>query len=48
MAYGFSTAMLAGMTCDGLVTVVVDTVRVGDPYDQGAAAPDHGAGRHEG
>jgi hypothetical protein len=30
MAYGLSTAMLAGMACDGFVTVVVDTVRVGD------------------
>jgi hypothetical protein len=30
MAYGFSTAMLVGMACDGFVTVVVDTVRVGD------------------
>src|SRR5260370_41115422 len=30
MAYGFSTAMLVGMACDGFVTVVVDTVRAGD------------------
>src|SRR5258707_15400150 len=30
MAYGFSTATLVGMACDGFVTVVVDTVRVGD------------------
>jgi hypothetical protein len=30
MAYDFSTAMLVGMACDGFVTVVVDTVRVGD------------------
>jgi hypothetical protein len=30
MAYSFSTAMLAGMACDGFVTVVVDSVRAGD------------------
>jgi hypothetical protein len=30
MAYGFSTAMLAAMACDGYVTVVVDIVRAGD------------------
>jgi hypothetical protein len=30
MAYGFSTAMLAGMACDGFVAVVVDMVRAGD------------------
>ena len=30
MAYGFSTAMLAGMACDGFVTVVIDTVCAGD------------------
>jgi hypothetical protein len=30
MAYGLSTAMLAGMACDGFVSVVVDTVRAGD------------------
>jgi hypothetical protein len=30
MAYGLSTAMLAGMACDGFVTVVVDTIRAGD------------------
>src|SRR5258708_18246477 len=30
MAYGCSTATLVGMACDGFVTVVVDTVRVGD------------------
>jgi hypothetical protein len=30
MAYGFSTAMLAAMACDGFITVVVDTVRAGD------------------
>jgi hypothetical protein len=26
MAYGCSAAMLAGMACDGFITVVVDTV----------------------
>ncbi len=30
MAYGFSTAMLAGMACDGFVTVVIETTRLGD------------------
>jgi hypothetical protein len=30
MAYGFSTAMLAAMACDGCVTVATDTVRAGD------------------
>jgi hypothetical protein len=30
MAYGFSIEMLARMACDGLITVVVDTVRAGD------------------
>ncbi len=30
MAHGCSTAMLAGMACDGFVTVVVDTVPAGD------------------
>jgi hypothetical protein len=30
MAYGLSTAMLAGMACDGFVTVVVDTIRADD------------------
>jgi hypothetical protein len=30
MAYGLSTAMLAGMVCDGFVTVVVDTIHAGD------------------
>ena len=29
MAYGFSTAMLTGMACDGFITVVVDTVCAG-------------------
>jgi hypothetical protein len=29
MAYG-SAAMLAGMACDGFVTVVADTIRTGD------------------
>ena len=30
MAYGFSTPMLAGMVCDGFVTVAVETVCAGD------------------
>jgi hypothetical protein len=30
MAHGLSTAMLAGMLCDGLVTVVVETVCADD------------------
>ena len=30
MAYGFSTAMLAGMACDRYVRVVTDIVRAGD------------------
>jgi hypothetical protein len=30
MAYGFTTAMLAAMRCDGYVTVVIDIVRTGD------------------
>jgi hypothetical protein len=30
MAYGFSTAMLAAMACDGYFTVVDDIVRSGD------------------
>jgi hypothetical protein len=30
MAYGLSTAMLAGMACDGFIAVVVDTVCAGD------------------
>jgi len=30
MAHGVSTAMLAGMACDGFVAVVVETVRAGD------------------
>jgi len=30
MAYGVSTAMLAGMVCDGFVAAVVETVRAGD------------------
>jgi hypothetical protein len=29
MAYGFSTPTLAGMVCDGFVTVAVDTVCTG-------------------
>jgi hypothetical protein len=29
MARGFTAAMLAGMTCDGFITVAVDTVRAG-------------------
>jgi hypothetical protein len=30
MAYGFSTAMLAGMACDGFITAAVETVCAGD------------------
>jgi hypothetical protein len=30
MAYGLSTPMLAGMVCDGFVTVTVETVCAGD------------------
>lgn len=30
MAHGCSTAMLAGMTSDGFVTVMVDTIPAGD------------------
>ncbi len=30
MAYGFSTPMLAGMVCDGFVTVAVETVCTSD------------------
>jgi hypothetical protein len=30
MAHGFTTAMLAAMTCDDYVTVVIDTIRAGD------------------
>jgi hypothetical protein len=30
MAYGCSSAMLAGMVCDGFVTLMVDTARIGD------------------
>jgi hypothetical protein len=30
MAYGFSTAMLAGMACDGYVAVGIDIVCAGD------------------
>ena len=29
MARGFTAAMLAGMACDGFITVAVDTVRAG-------------------
>jgi len=29
MPYGFSTAMLAGMMCDGFVTLTVETVCAG-------------------
>ena len=30
MAHALSTAMLAGMACDGLIKVAVDTVRAGN------------------
>jgi hypothetical protein len=30
MAYGFSTAILAGIVCDGFVAMVVEAVRAGD------------------
>jgi hypothetical protein len=30
MAYGFSTAMLAGMVCDGFITMKVETLRSDD------------------
>jgi hypothetical protein len=46
MAYGFSTAMLAGMACDGFITVVVDTVCAGARTINVRRLPDHtGAGR---
>jgi hypothetical protein len=30
IAHGCSAAMLAGLVCDGLVTILIETVRAGD------------------